>query len=113
LFLKNGELTVLARRTSSQKPGDEFIANFRQTFPEVAVATSSAGSGPGDISLGDAVAGGPHPDRYVDPLISLGLLNLGALSDSGVSTTVEKEALENHHLSRPSSPKNFADLFCF
>lgn len=57
---------MVARRTSSQKPGDEFIANFRQTFPEVAVATSSAGSGSGNDSLGDAVAGGPQPDRYVD-----------------------------------------------
>ncbi|PMD67382.1 uncharacterized protein K444DRAFT_14729 [Hyaloscypha bicolor E] len=55
---------MFRNRTSSQKPGDEFIANFRQTFPEVAVATSSAGSGPGDSSLGDAVAGGPHLDRH-------------------------------------------------
>jgi hypothetical protein len=60
---------VVARRTSSQKPGDEFIANFRQTFPEVAVATSSAGSGSGNTSLSDAIAGAPHPDRYVDLLI--------------------------------------------
>ena len=65
---------MVARRTSSQKPGDEFIANFRQTFPEVAVATSSAGPGSEDTPLGDAIAGGPHPDRYVDLLIFLGLL---------------------------------------
>lgn len=104
---------MLTRRTSSQKPGDEFIANFRQTFPEVAVATSSAGSGPGDSSLGDAVAGGPHPDRYVDLLISLGLLQPRSPKRLGASTTVEKEAFENHHLSRPSSPKDFADLYCF
>ena len=57
---------VVRCRTSSQKPGDEFIANFRQTFPEV--ATSSAGTNPGDTSLGDAVVGAPHPDRYVDLL---------------------------------------------
>jgi hypothetical protein len=74
---------VVARRTSSQKPGDEFIANFRQTFPEVAVATSSAGSGSGNTSLGDAIAGGPHLDRYVDLLIhSLGSLQARNLSDS-------------------------------
>lgn len=52
---------MFRNRTSSQKPGDEFIANFRQTFPEVGVATSSAG--PGDAPLGDAVAGGPHQEH--------------------------------------------------
>ncbi|KAK0625341.1 CP2 transcription factor [Bombardia bombarda] len=33
-------------RTSSQKPGDDLLANFRQQFPEVAAATSSASGGP-------------------------------------------------------------------
>ncbi|KUJ14774.1 uncharacterized protein LY89DRAFT_122111 [Mollisia scopiformis] len=55
---------MFRNRTSSQKPGDEFIANFRQTFPEVAVATSSAGSNSGNTTLEGAIAGGPHPDRH-------------------------------------------------
>lgn len=55
---------MFRNRTSSQKPGDEFIANFRQTFPEVAVATSSAGSNSGNTTLEGAIAGGPQPDRH-------------------------------------------------
>ncbi|CZR57562.1 related to transcription factor BOM [Phialocephala subalpina] len=56
---------MFRNRTSSQKPGDEFIANFRQTFPEVTVATSSAGSNSGNTTLeGGAIAGGPLPDRH-------------------------------------------------
>ncbi|TVY33146.1 Grainyhead-like protein-like protein [Lachnellula subtilissima] len=50
---------MFRNRTSSQKPGDEFIATFRQTFPEV--ATTTAGSSSGN-ALGVAVAGGPLPD---------------------------------------------------
>ena len=84
---------MVARRTSSQKPGDEFIANFRQTFPEVAVATSSAGSGSGNNSLGDAIAGGPHLDRYVDLLIFLGLLQPRSPKRLQASTTMKKDAL--------------------
>ncbi|KAG6016549.1 hypothetical protein E4U43_003544 [Claviceps pusilla] len=33
---------MFRQRTSSQKPGDELLANFRQQFPEVAVVTSEA-----------------------------------------------------------------------
>jgi hypothetical protein len=58
--------SFLYRRTSSQKPGDEFIANFRQTFPEVATATTQAGSNSGNTSLGDAIAVGPQPERYIN-----------------------------------------------
>lgn len=50
-------------RTSSQKPGDEFIANFRQSFPEIAVATSTVGTSAGENTLGEVTAGGPHPER--------------------------------------------------
>ena len=85
---------MVARRTSSQKPGDEFIANFRQTFPEVAVATSSAGSGSGNTSLGDAIAGGPHPDRYVDLLIHSPAFVAGSkFKRLRASMTLENEAL--------------------
>lgn len=89
---------MVAHRTSSQKPGDEFIANFRQTFPEVAVATSSAGSGSGDTSIGDAIAGGPHPDRYVDRLIFLGLLQPRRSKRLRASTSVQNEAFGEHPL---------------
>ncbi|KAH6677427.1 CP2 transcription factor [Halenospora varia] len=53
---------MFRNRTSSQKPGDEFIANFRQNFPEV--ATSSAGSSAGNAASAAAVAGGPQPERH-------------------------------------------------
>lgn len=33
---------MFRQRTSSQKPGDDLLANFRQQFPEVAAATSSS-----------------------------------------------------------------------
>ncbi|CZT42588.1 related to transcription factor BOM [Rhynchosporium secalis] len=48
---------MFRNRTSSQKPGDAFIANFRQSFPEVSVATSIPGSGSGSNSHGEATAG--------------------------------------------------------
>ncbi|KAK4664896.1 uncharacterized protein QC763_508610 [Podospora pseudopauciseta] len=35
---------MFRQRTSSQKPGDDLLANFRQQFPEVAAVTSSAGA---------------------------------------------------------------------
>jgi len=56
---------MFRNRTSSQKPGDEFIANFRQTFPEVGIVTSQAGSNSGNTSQGDATAP-PNSDRYDD-----------------------------------------------
>jgi len=39
-------LTAHIYRTSSQKPGDELLATFRQQFPEVAAATSASSAGP-------------------------------------------------------------------
>ncbi|TAQ83173.1 hypothetical protein B7494_g8503 [Chlorociboria aeruginascens] len=54
---------MFRNRTSSQKPGDEFIANFRQSFPEVGAATSSAETSAGDATL-DAVAGPVIPERH-------------------------------------------------
>jgi hypothetical protein len=55
---------MFRNRTSSQKPGDEFIANFRQTFPEVATATSSAGGGNKSTQAAAPIDGGPLPDRH-------------------------------------------------
>lgn len=40
-----GELLLTVERpcrTSSQKPGDDLLANFRQQFPEVATASTTA-----------------------------------------------------------------------
>ncbi|KAJ4292937.1 hypothetical protein N0V88_005600 [Collariella sp. IMI 366227] len=37
---------MFRQRTSSQKPGDDLLANFRQQFPEVASAGSSAAAAP-------------------------------------------------------------------
>ncbi|KAI9052576.1 hypothetical protein LZ554_003919 [Drepanopeziza brunnea f. sp. 'monogermtubi'] len=59
---------MFRNRTSSQKPGDAFIANFRQSFPEVVIATSSAGSGSGSgtaSSLRHATAAPPHETRHM------------------------------------------------
>ncbi|KAK3321644.1 CP2 transcription factor-domain-containing protein [Apodospora peruviana] len=36
---------MFRQRTSSQKPGDELLATFKQQFPEVAAATSSSAAG--------------------------------------------------------------------
>ncbi|KAI0835980.1 CP2 transcription factor-domain-containing protein [Hypoxylon sp. FL0890] len=36
---------MFRQRTSSQKPGDELLANFRQQFPEIAAVASSSASG--------------------------------------------------------------------
>ncbi|KAI2627837.1 CP2 transcription factor-domain-containing protein [Hypoxylon sp. NC1633] len=36
---------MFRQRTSSQKPGDELLANFRQQFPEITTVTSSSVSG--------------------------------------------------------------------
>jgi hypothetical protein len=82
-------LTFSFSRTSSQKPGDEFIANFRQTFPEVGVATSSAETDSGDTSLGEAIAGEPQPERYVYfPRQRCGSNGLGPLSDLGPARNI-------------------------
>jgi len=54
---------MFRNRTSSQKPGDEFIANFRQSFPEIAVTTAAAGSSSGANTIGEVTAGGPL-DRH-------------------------------------------------
>ncbi|KAB8293218.1 hypothetical protein EYC80_007556 [Monilinia laxa] len=51
---------MFRNRKSSQKPGDEFIASFRQNFPEVATTTTSAGGGNNTHLV--APAGGP--DRH-------------------------------------------------
>lgn len=55
-------------RTSSQKPGDELLANFRQQFPEVSAVSTSAAAPVisqtvgADITLAPSV---PLPERYV------------------------------------------------
>ena len=53
-------------RRSSQKPGEEFYAAFKQSFPEVGPGTSSAGPGPTtqrSTSLADALID-PTSHRY-------------------------------------------------
>jgi hypothetical protein len=54
---------MFRNRTSSQKPGDEFIANFRQNFPEVGT-TASSGNNSGEASLDDAADGGVATERH-------------------------------------------------
>ncbi|KAI1288667.1 CP2 transcription factor-domain-containing protein [Xylaria venustula] len=58
---------MFRQRTSSQKPGDELLANFRQQFPEIGTvgAPSSAAAGAqqplaGDTALGHQI---PTPER--------------------------------------------------
>lgn len=62
-------LTYHFYRTSSQKPGDELLANFRQQFPEVAAVSTSAAApvisqtvGADNTTLAPTV---PLPERYV------------------------------------------------
>ncbi|RDL31917.1 Uncharacterized protein BP5553_09319 [Venustampulla echinocandica] len=62
---------MFRNRTSSQKPGDEFIANFRQTFPEVSVAAASASSTAGNPAPGAAVSSDRLPDLGDDDLKDL------------------------------------------
>lgn len=64
--------TIPPSRTSSQKPGDEFYANFRQHFPQVGTVPASEQSS-GNTSLD--IPGGVVQQRCV---LFLGL-GLGAL----------------------------------
>lgn len=52
-------------RTSSQKPGDDLLANFRQQFPEVAVGSSAAASASQTATAGNAGIVAPGQERYV------------------------------------------------
>jgi len=51
---------MFRNRTSSQKPGDEFIANFRQNFPEVTTTTSG---GVSRTTSHEMVTGEPQLNR--------------------------------------------------
>ncbi|KAL1881134.1 hypothetical protein VTK73DRAFT_4581 [Phialemonium thermophilum] len=46
---------MFRQRTSSQKPGDDLLANFREQFPEVAAATSASTNG-GPVGAGASAA---------------------------------------------------------
>lgn len=51
-------------RTSSQKPGDELLANFRQQFPDLAaVSTSSTAPGISQTTGAENAPGLPLPER--------------------------------------------------
>ncbi|KAG9231041.1 CP2 transcription factor-domain-containing protein [Amylocarpus encephaloides] len=52
-----------ASATSSQKPGDAFIATFRQNFPEIAATTADTSGGSTSV---DAVAGDPQQKQSQD-----------------------------------------------
>lgn len=47
-------LTWCIYRTSSQKPGDELYANFRQHFPQIATTMSTGGSNVGSTTIDEA-----------------------------------------------------------
>ncbi|KAH8888609.1 hypothetical protein GQ53DRAFT_243055 [Thozetella sp. PMI_491] len=51
---------MFRQRTSSQKPGDELLANFRQQFPEVVAATSASPSDPASTVTAGQVPGAPQ-----------------------------------------------------
>lgn len=53
---------MFRNRTSSQKPGDEFIANFRQSFPEI--STTLGGSSLGEDGSRGVTAGEAQSDRH-------------------------------------------------
>ncbi|KAI1385593.1 CP2 transcription factor-domain-containing protein [Hypoxylon trugodes] len=57
---------MFRQRTSSQKPGDELLANFRQQFPEItAVASSSASGAPAQttVTADNSVLVPPGPEH--------------------------------------------------
>ncbi len=63
-------LTICLTRTSSQKPGDELLANFRQQFPEAAVGASGAQQQPGQPApVDNHGVGAPPLDGYVHALL--------------------------------------------
>lgn len=96
--LREHKEALTLSRTSSQKPGDEFIANFRQSFPEVAVATSAAGSHSESISLGEVTAGGPQPERFVF-FFSMGTF-MATSSQRSTASGVELSHLQRGHYLR-------------
>ncbi|KAI1088873.1 CP2 transcription factor-domain-containing protein [Rostrohypoxylon terebratum] len=58
---------MFRQRTSSQKPGDELLANFRQQFPEiVAVASSTASGVPAQttVAVDNSVLVAPGPEPH-------------------------------------------------
>ncbi|RDW77277.1 hypothetical protein BP6252_05330 [Coleophoma cylindrospora] len=57
---------MFRNRTSSQKPGDDFIANFRQNFPEVSNPATSGGSVSGIAAHDDVVGNVPQDNRQHD-----------------------------------------------
>lgn len=55
-------------RTSSQKPGDDLLANFRQQFPEVSVPGQASTVAPAQTTTAPSLPGGiHHVDGYVLP----------------------------------------------
>ncbi|RKF71578.1 putative cp2 transcription factor [Golovinomyces cichoracearum] len=54
---------MFRNRTSSLKPGVDFIANFRQTFPEVSTAVSPDSSS-GNTTLGSVLIEAPNLERH-------------------------------------------------
>ncbi|KAJ4170834.1 hypothetical protein NW754_006978 [Fusarium falciforme] len=59
---------MFRQRTSSQKPGDELLANFRQQFPEVAAVSTSAAAPVISQTVGadnPLAPTAPPPERYV------------------------------------------------
>ncbi|RFU28406.1 hypothetical protein B7463_g7957, partial [Scytalidium lignicola] len=62
---------MFRNRRSSQKPGDDFIANFRQSFPEIAAIPSTACSNEATPPIGASAAHGsnivrPHSLSHED-----------------------------------------------
>lgn len=103
----NGYRVNTYRRTSSQKPGDEFIANFRQTFPEVSIPTSSAGP---SNSNQEATAGGSQLERYAH--FNLRGIVCVSLANSFKSDTIAWEDTKISKIStrRPERSMNHGDL---
>ncbi|KAI5863785.1 CP2 transcription factor-domain-containing protein [Durotheca rogersii] len=57
---------MFRQRTSSQKPGDELLANFRQQFPEITSVTSSVAGAPAQLPLAsdNSVLAPPGPEQH-------------------------------------------------
>ncbi|OTB00603.1 hypothetical protein M426DRAFT_75682 [Hypoxylon sp. CI-4A] len=55
---------MFRQRTSSQKPGDELLANFRQQFPEIASSTAPGAPAQTTVTSDNSILVAPGPEQH-------------------------------------------------
>lgn len=97
-------------RTSSQKPGDDLLANFRQQFPEVAAATSTSAAAPATTATASATLPGvvttSQQERYVIVRSSLrqDVLSASSVPQSQLTLTYHRAQTIAHEAFRDQDP---------